>query len=116
LVAAGYDALHLQTATAEPGQPALVVSGVFRHIYEGHRRENARAVVAVTVDYQPASGRRRRLASFNLDSRRLGTDPHMPMAGRHGHNANYEVTRLGIAIARRVADLARVERWPGSAR
>ncbi len=115
LIGAGYDALHVPAGTAEPGGPALVVSGVFRHIYEGHRRQNARAAVAVTVDYQP-NGRRQRMALFNLDSRRFRNASRMSMAERHGHDVNYEVTRLGMAIGRYVANLVRAHHWPSMTR
>ena len=112
----GYDAVHFGADTPPPRGRALIVSGNFEHIYEGHRRSNASVRVAAEVSYKAPGAAPRRIAAFGLDSRRLPREPYMPAAGRHGTDVNYQATRLGAAIGRYVADLARLNRWPGAPR
>src|SRR5258708_25360500 len=51
----GYDAIRSDTATLEPGARALIVTGSFRHIDEGRRRqvgaENPSIAVDAEIDY-----------------------------------------------------------------
>ncbi|HLY46122.1 MAG TPA: hypothetical protein VKQ73_11125 [Stellaceae bacterium] len=112
LVNLGYDAVRSDTASLEPDGRALVVTGAFRRIFEGHRRQNASIAVAVEIDSQAAGGGTRRLTAFNLDSRRLPQDP----SGRHGSDVNFAATQIGATIARYVDDLARLNSWPKIAR
>jgi hypothetical protein len=117
----GYDVVDAETAgSPEPGSGggarALVVSGDFRRIYEGHRHENASIAVDVAVDYRaPGAAAPQRLASFEIDSRRLLHQGLVAAAGRQGEDVNYEATRLGAAIGRYVGELARADRWPAAA-
>jgi hypothetical protein len=112
----GYDVVHLEAGVAPPGGRALVVSGTIRSIYEGHRHENASVDAESEVAYQPPSGPAQQLTSFDLDSRRLPIDTSVPPAGRRGADVNYQATRVGAAVGRYVADLARVNRWPAAGR
>src|SRR2546428_4700665 len=54
----GYDAVRADAASPQPGGRALVVTGAFRQINEGHRRhvgaEDASVAVAGEIDYQSA--------------------------------------------------------------
>jgi hypothetical protein len=108
----GYDVVTGEDAAKLPVERALVVSGDFRQIFEGHRHEGAGVSVAVAIDYQSAGTPGRRLIAFALDSRRLPREGLVPVAGRHGEDVNYEATRLGAVIGRYVADLAKRDRWP----
>lgn len=110
----GYDVMHVEAGGQPPGGRALVVSGFFRRIYEGHRHEYAWVDAETEVDYQAPNGAAQRLSSFDLDSRRLPHRGLVPPAGRHGADVNYQATRIGAAIGRYVADLARVNRWPSA--
>jgi hypothetical protein len=109
----GYDVVAGEDAALAPAQRALIVSGDFQHINEGIRHEGASVEVGVAVDYQGGSTGAQRLTAFALDSRRLPRDGPVAVAGRHGEDVNYEATRLGAAIGRYVAELARSNRWPG---
>jgi hypothetical protein len=109
----GYDVVVGEDGAIAPDRRALIVSGDFEHIVEGLRHEGASAEVDVAVDYQSSDASPQRLISFDLDSRRLLPEGNVPAAGRHGEDVNYEATRLGAAIARYVAELARSNRWPG---
>lgn len=108
----GYDVEHTETSNPAPGGRALIVRGAFRHIYEGHRHQRASVSVAVEIDYEAPGGGLQRLSVFDLDSRTL---PRGPYPGRHGTDVNYQATRLGTAIARYVAEVARASQWPGAA-
>lgn len=115
LTGLGYDAIRSDTAAAEPGGRALIVSGAFSHIDEGHRRQNASVAVDVEVDFQAAAGRSpQRLTTFRLDSRRIRREPLTGVAARHGANVNAASIAIAREIARYTADLARLNKWPGA--
>ena len=72
----GYDAVLSDEAGPETGGRALIISGVFRSINEGHRRhlaaKDASVVVSVDVDTQCHDEKPQRLKSFRLG---FATDP-----------------------------------------
>lgn len=112
----GYDAVHLDAGTPDPGGHSLLVNGSFVGIVEGHRHEGASVSVQAEVDYRTGASALQQLASFPMDSRRLPNQGLAPPAGRLGPDVNYQATRVGDAIGRYVADLARSNRWPGASR
>lgn len=112
----GYDAISSDSATPQPGGQALIVSGAFRRIYEGHRRRNASIAVEVEVAYQSAGAAPQRLTTFDLNSRRLSRAPLADVSVQHGNNVNYAAAQVGTTIAGYVVDLARLNHWPGAAR
>ncbi|HEV8679460.1 MAG TPA: hypothetical protein VGQ90_08810 [Stellaceae bacterium] len=117
LTSLGYDAIRSDTASAEPGGRALIVTGAFRHIDEGRRRQNAGVVVEVEVDFQAEAGSApQRLTAFRLDSQRIRREPLTGVAARHGANVNAAAISIGHEIARYATDLARLNKWPGAAR
>lgn len=120
LSALGYDVIRSESATVEPGARAMIVSGTFRHINEGYRRrvgaENSSVAVDVHLDYQPAGGRTQRLAAFPLDSRQVAGGGMIGVSAREGADVKAAAARLGGAIARYVADAARLNKWPVATR
>jgi hypothetical protein len=115
----GYDAVRSDAAAPEPGARALIVTGAFRQIDEGRRRrvgaENSSLVVDVEIDYQVGGGAPQRIAALHLDSRRI---PRSEIVGGAGRTAsvNSAAARVGGVIARYVADLARLNKWPAGTR
>jgi len=116
LTSLGYDAVHSATATADPSGQALIVTGAFRHIDEGRRRQNASIAVDVEVDFQAADAAPQRLTAFRLDSRRIRRTPLTGPAARHGSNVNAAATAVGREIGRYAGDLARLNNWATVAR
>jgi hypothetical protein len=116
LTSLGYDAIHSDTATADPSGRALIVTGAFRHIDEGRRRQHASVTVEVEVDFQAAGAAPRRLTAFRLDSRRIRREKLTGPAARHGSNVNAAATAVGREIGRYASDLARLNNWPTAAR
>jgi hypothetical protein len=115
LAGLGYDVARSNTATAEAGGRALIVTGAFRHIDEGRRRqvgaENARIAVDVEIDYQGGSAAPMRMMSFPVDSQRTAGDG-MGGAGRRGANISAAADRVGRIVAKTASDLARLNQWP----
>ncbi len=116
LTSLGYDAVRSDAATAQPGGRALIVTGAFRHIDEGHRRQNASVAVDVEIDSQTEGAAPQRLTAFRLDSRRIPREKLSGAAARHGSNVNSAATGVGQEIARYATDLARLNNWPAAAR
>lgn len=118
LRAFGYDAIRSNEGGPEPGARAMVVTGAFRSINEGYRRqvgaEGSGVAADIEVDYQDQSARPRRLMSFQLDSRQVAHERIVSAAVGRGETINAASARLGAAIARTVADLAQRNRWPGA--
>jgi hypothetical protein len=112
----GYDAIRSDRDVAEPGGRALIVTGAFRRINEGYRRQNASVVVAVRIERQIGGAAPYPLAAFDLDSRRTLPGPLAEAAAGRDGGANAAADRVGGAIARYVADLARLNRWPAASR
>lgn len=117
LAAQGYDVAKSNTAGAEPSGRALIVSGVFREINEGRRRqvgaENARIAADVEISLQPGIAAPLRMMSFPVDSQRTAGQG-MGGAGRRGVNVNAAADRVGRIIAQTTGDLARLNQWPGA--
>ena len=102
----GYDAIRSDTAGAEPGGRALVVTGVFSQLNEGHRRQNASVAVDVEIGYQTSAGATpTRLTAF-----------HNSAGARAGGGVNAAAATLGRTIANYAADLARANSWPAAPR
>jgi len=116
LASQGYDAVRDAAAAPDPGGRALVVTGAFRRIYEGHRRQGASVAVDAEIDFQPAGGAPSRVASLSLDSRQLPEAGMIGVSARRGHDVNLAATRVGAALARYVAELARRNNWPAASR
>ena len=109
----GYDAVRSDSAAAEPGGRALVVTGRFERIFEGHRRQGASIAVVVEIAYQAGGAAPRRMTAFELDSSRLlRREPLEDASLRHGNDVNFAAAQLGGVIARYVDELARANRWP----
>jgi hypothetical protein len=115
LAALGYDVAKSNTAGAERGGRALIVTGVFREINEGRRRqvgaENARVAVDVEINLQPGGAAPLRMMSFPVDSQRTVGDSG---AGRRGATLNAAADRVGRIIAQTTGELARLNHWPGA--
>ena len=121
LIASGYDAIRSDTAVPEPGARALIVSGAFRRIDEGRRRqvgaENPNIAVSAEIRYQTAGAAPQRITELHLDSQQVPRDAiTAASAGRGGVNANLAATRVGGAIARIVIETARRNNWPAASR
>jgi hypothetical protein len=116
----GYDAVRSDGASPQPGGRALVVTGAFRQINEGHRRhvgaEDASIMVDGEIDYQSAGAAPRRLTSFSLDSRQVPREPIVSASARRGSDVSSAAVRVGRAVAGAVVELARRNNWPGASR
>lgn len=113
----GYDVIRTDNGGAEPGGRALIVSGGFDRIYEGHRHQNASVSTEVEVSFQPAPGAPpQRLVAFHLDSRGIRYDPLQSAAARRAGGVSTAAATVGHAIAGYVSDLARSNNWPGASR
>ena len=116
----GYNAVRADAASPQPGGRALVVTGAFRQINEGHRRhvgaEDASVAVAGEIDYQSAGTAPRRLTTFSLDSRQVPREPIVSASAGRGSDVNSAAVRVGHAVARAVVELARRNNWPGASR
>jgi hypothetical protein len=97
----GYDAIRSDTANADPGGRALIVTGTFRRIHEGHRRQGASVAVDVEIAYQGAGTAPQRLTAFGNAA-----------SARPGGGVNAAATAVGRSIASYAADLARANNWP----
>ena len=120
LGALGYDVIRSGSATAEPNGRALIVTGAFRHIDEGHRRqvgaENASVTVDVEIDYQAGGATPVRMMSFPVDSRRSAGGGLLSATARRGANVNLAAERVGRIVATTTGELARLNRWPAASR
>jgi hypothetical protein len=120
LAASGYDAIRSNTAAPEPGARALIVTGAFRHIDEGRRRqvgaENPSIAVDGQIDYQAEAAAPQRMTELHLDSRQVPQSAVVGVAARRGVDANLAATRVGAAIARYVGETARLNNWPRASR
>ena len=116
----GYDAIRSNTAVPEPGARALIVSGAFRHLDEGRRRqvgaENPSIAVDTRIDYQIEAAAPQRVTELHLDSRQVPQDAIVAVSGRRGVDVNLAATRVGGAIARYLGETARLNNWPGAPR
>jgi hypothetical protein len=116
LTSLGYDVVRSDSAALDPGARALIVSGTFRRIDEGHRRrvgaENSGVAVEAAIDFQVSGAVAQRLAVFQLDSRQLAGIGLAPQGG----DVKIAAARLGAAIGRYVADAARLNKWPAASR
>ncbi len=105
LAALGYDAVRSDTAEAEPGGRALIVTGSFSEINEGRRRQYAHLGVDVEIAYQGAPGAApTRLTVFHYG------------AGARTGGVNAAAAAIGRTIARYASDLARANNWPAAPR
>lgn len=116
----GYDAIRSDSAVPEPGARALIVSGTFRHIDEGRRRqvgaENPSIAVDVEVDYLVGGGAPQRITELHLDSRQVPPAAIVGVSAQRGADVNLAASRVGGAIARYMSDTARLNSWPGASR
>jgi hypothetical protein len=116
LAALGYDVVRSDTAAAEGGGRALIVTGRFHRIFEGHRRQGASVAVAVEIDYQADGSAPRRLAAFDIDSRSTPPLPRSVATARNGADVNAAADRVGLVVGQYVATLAHRSSWPGAPR
>lgn len=112
LTARGYDTVRSDTAVPDPGGRALILTGAFRSIYEGHRHRGTAITADVEIEYQAGDTTPQQLTAFSLDSRRLLA---APLAGvsQSGGGVESAAAQLGAVIGRYVADTARRNNWPG---
>jgi hypothetical protein len=118
LVASGYDAIRSNTAVPESGARALIVTGAFRQIDEGRRRqvgaENPSIAVDAEIGYQAEAAAAQRVTELHLDSRQVPQSAVVGVSARRGVDVNLAATRVGAAIARYVGETARRNNWPGA--
>jgi hypothetical protein len=118
LRALGYDAASTTNPAPQTGGRALLVSGVFRQIDEGERRqvgeENSVVIVEVTIKAEVPGRGVQPVQSFTVDSRR--TSAASGAATRRDTGVNADATRVGAEIARVVADVAKRNNWLPMAR
>ena len=119
LTGLGYDVLRSDSGTVVPGMRALVVSGSFRRIDEGHRRrigaENSGVAVDVAIDFQVHGQAPQRLAAFQRDSRQVGGGV-VGVSARQRGDVKSAASQLGVDLGRYVAEIARGQKWPTAAR
>jgi N-acetylmuramoyl-L-alanine amidase len=121
LRALGFDVLRSQTEQPEPDARALIVTGAFRKINEGYRREvgaeNSSVAVDARVDYSAPASQSQPLLSLHLDSAELrGEAGATTAAARGGPAVNAGARQIGAEIASRIAEVARRNNWPIAAR
>lgn len=118
----GYDSVRSSGETPEPGARALIVTGAFREINEGYRRrvgaENSHIAADAQVQYVAPGAAPTTILNLRLDSRQLGnTAPVTGVSARRGGgDLNAAARKIGIEIARQIAELARRNNWPAGAR
>jgi hypothetical protein len=113
--------LRSNTVQPEPQARALIVTGAFRKIDEGYRREvgaeNSSLAVDARVDYSAPAGQSQTLLSLHLDSGQLRGDPGtFPVAVGGGPGVNAGARQIGAEIARRIAEIGRSNNWPLASR
>ena len=115
----GYDVLRSESGALEPGMRALIISGVFRRIDEGHRRrvggENSGVTVDVAIDYQVYGQPAQRITALQLDSRQVGGGL-IGVSARTRGDVKIAAQQLGAELGRYVAEVARRQSWPAAAR
>ena len=120
LRALGFDAVRSQTEQPEAGARALIVTGAFRKIDEGYRRqvgaENSNVTAETQVQYIGPDTPPRVLLSQRLDSARVRGEGSVTAVAARAGGIDFEARKLGAEIARQIADLARRNGWPGAAR
>ena len=120
LVASGYDAIRSDSAAPEPGARALIVTGAFRQIDEGRRRqvgaENPSIAIDGEIDYQTAGAAPQRITELHIDSRQVPQETVVGESARRRADANLAGARVGSAIARIVIETARLNNWPAASR
>jgi hypothetical protein len=111
----GFDAVRSQTEQPEPGARALIVTGAFRKIDEGYRRqvgaENSNVAAEAQVQYVSSDGSTKVLLSQRLDSARLRGEGGVTAAAARAGGVDVEARKLGAEIARQIADVARRNGW-----
>lgn len=116
----GFDAVRSQTEQPEPGARALIVTGAFRKIDEGYRRnvgaENSTVIADAQIQYVAADSPARVLQSVRVDSGRLRGESVSPASARGGSGIDSQARRLGAEIATQIADIARRNGWPAAGR
>jgi hypothetical protein len=112
---AGYDSASTTDPNPQIPGRALIVSGSFREINEGHRRQVGAEESSVVADVQVVAtgpgGNPRPVLTLHLDSRALPPGRVASALSRHETGVNADATRVGDAIARSVIDLARRNNW-----
>jgi hypothetical protein len=119
LRALGYDAASTTNPAPQTGGRALLVSGVFRQIDEGDRRqvgeENSVVIVEVTIKAELPGRGVQPVQSFTVDSRR--TSAGAPSGPNHRETGvNADAKRVGAEVARVIADVAKRNNWLPMAR
>jgi hypothetical protein len=107
----GYDAVQSDEAGPVPDGRALIISGVFRTINEGHRRrfaaKDASVAASVEVASQTQGAKPQRLKIFPMDSRQISHQ-----SGMHREQGlSSAAMRLGGGIAHAIAELGHRANW-----
>ena len=114
LRARGYDATSATTPT-NSGYRALIVSGTFRAVDEGARRrvgnEHSAVIADVEIQATQANGSTQLVQRFAVDSRSAPPAPPQGAATGRETGVNADATRVGVEIARVVAEVARRNNW-----
>jgi hypothetical protein len=107
----GYDAVQSDEAGPEPDALALVISGVFRTINEGHRRrfaaKDASVAASIEVASQMHGAKPQRLKVLRMNSRQISQQSGM----HHEQGLSSAAMRLGGGIAHAIAELAHRANW-----
>jgi hypothetical protein len=110
----GYDATSA-TAPASSGYRALIVSGTFRAVDEGARRrvgnEHSAVIADVEIKATLTNGTTQLVQRFAVDSRSAPPAPPQGVATGRETGVNADATRVGVEIARVVAEVARRNNW-----
>jgi hypothetical protein len=115
----GYEVVRSDSGAVEPGMRALVVSGSFRRIDEGHRRRvgdvDSGVTVDVAIDYQVYGQAPQPLTALQLDSRQVGGGL-IGVSARVRGDVKIAAQQLGAELGRYVAEVARSQKWPAAGR
>jgi hypothetical protein len=115
LRAQGYDAVSTINPNPNSGYRALLVSGRFRAIDEGQRRqvgnEQSAVIAEIEIKAEQPGGAIQPVQSFAVDSRSAPQTRAEGGATKRETGVNADAARVGAEIARVVGEVARRNNW-----